>query len=139
MAISDEIRSIRDKTVRDHMEAENRLDFAAALATFGHPRYELIATGQVHDGRDAVEGYFRDSRSAFPDQRNEVIAMHHADDGVIVEFWLMGTHKGQLGPLAPTGRSFRSRMAAFFLFEGSDLVCERIYFDTAGILRQLTE
>jgi hypothetical protein len=29
-------------------------------------------------------------------------------------------------------------MTAFFLFEGEDLVCERVYFDTATILRQLT-
>jgi len=31
-------------------------------------------------------------------------------------------------------------MAAFFLFEpgGTGLVCERVYFDSATILRQLT-
>jgi len=28
-------------------------------------------------------------------------------------------------------------MTAFFLFEGEGLVCERVYFDTATILRQL--
>jgi hypothetical protein len=28
-------------------------------------------------------------------------------------------------------------MTAFFLFDGSDLVCERVYFDSAAILRQL--
>jgi hypothetical protein len=29
-------------------------------------------------------------------------------------------------------------MAAFFLFDGEQLVCERVYFDSATILRQLT-
>jgi hypothetical protein len=29
-------------------------------------------------------------------------------------------------------------MTAFFIFEGADLVCERVYFDSATILRQLT-
>jgi hypothetical protein len=28
-------------------------------------------------------------------------------------------------------------MAAFFLFEGTDLVCERIYFDAGTVARQL--
>jgi hypothetical protein len=29
-------------------------------------------------------------------------------------------------------------MTAFFLFDGENLVCERVYFDSATILRQLT-
>ena len=37
-----------------------------------------------------------ETRAAFPDQRNELIALHHADDAVIVEFDLLGTHNGQL-------------------------------------------
>ena len=30
--------------------------------------------------------YFRESRNAFPDQRNELIAFHHVEDAVITEF-----------------------------------------------------
>jgi steroid delta-isomerase-like uncharacterized protein len=127
---------IREEIVRRHMEAENVHDFDAVIGTFQHPRYELVGTGHVHDGEAAVRAYFRESRSAFPDQRNELIALHHAEDAVIVEFWLLGTHRGALGGLAPTGREFRCRMTAFFLFEDTGLVCERVYFDSASILRQ---
>jgi steroid delta-isomerase-like uncharacterized protein len=134
----DDIRQAREATVRRHMEAENALDFEAALGTFTHPRYELIAIDTVHDGANEVARYFVDSRKAFPDQRNELISLRHADDAVIVEFWLLGTHKGRLGSLEPTGKAFRCRMTAFFIFEGADLVCERVYFDSATILRQLT-
>jgi len=133
-----ELRAARERTVRTHMEAENKLDFATALATFGHPRYELIATGVVHDGAEEVKAYFHTSRAAFPDQRNELIALRHADDAVIVEFWLRGTHKGPLMGIEPTGKSFECRMTAFFIFDADQLVCERVYFDTATILRQLT-
>lgn len=139
MVVSDEVLAAREALVREHMEAENVLDFDRALGTFGHPRYELIGTDQVFDGAEEVAKYYRDSRAAFPDQRNEVISMRHAEDAVITEFWLLGTHKGPLGELAPTGKSFRVRMAAFFEFEGMELVCERIYFDAGSILRQLTE
>jgi ketosteroid isomerase-like protein len=52
------VRSRREAVVREHMEAENRHDFDAVIATFAHPRCELIATGQVHDGEDEVRGYF---------------------------------------------------------------------------------
>lgn len=133
-----ELRQHREAVVRRHMDSENVHDFDTTIATFRHPRYELIPTGQVHDGEAAVREYFLASRTAFPDQRNELIALHHADDAVITEFWLLGTHRGPLLGMEPTGRTFRCRMAAFFLFDGPDLVCERVYFDTATILRQLS-
>ena len=133
-----ELRARREATVRRHMQAENEHDFDAVIATFRHPRYELVATGQVHDGEAAVRGYFRETRTAFPDQRNELVSLRHADDAVVVEFWLLGTHRGELLGLAPTGRAFRVRMTALFLFEGDGLVGERVYFDSASILRQLT-
>jgi steroid delta-isomerase-like uncharacterized protein len=134
-----ELRAVREAVVRRHMESENVHDFDATIDTFSHPRYELIATGKVHDGELEVREYFKQSRSAFPDQRNELISMRHADDAVITEFWLLGTHEGRLGGLAPTGRTFRCQMTAFFIFEGEKIVCERVYFDQATILRQLTE
>jgi hypothetical protein len=54
-----------------------------------------------------------------------------------VEFDLLGTHDGTFRGLPPTGRTFRCRMVAIFEFEGEGLVCERVYFDSATILRQL--
>jgi steroid delta-isomerase-like uncharacterized protein len=131
------LRARREAVVRRHMEAENVHDFDAVIDTFAHPRYELIATGRVHDGEAAVREYFRETRAAFPDQRNEPIALHHSDDGVLAEFWLLGTHRGELLGVAPTGKEFRCRMAALFLLEGEGIVCERVYFDSATILRQL--
>jgi steroid delta-isomerase-like uncharacterized protein len=141
MQISGEMKALREsreRIVREHMESENVHEFDRTMATFQHPRYEIIATGQVHDGEAEVAEYFRSSRAAFPDQRNELIAFHHADDAVITEFWLLGTHKGPLAGFEPTGKEFRCRMTAFFIFEGEGLVCERVYFDSATILRQLT-
>src|SRR4051812_33255369 len=119
------------------MESENEHDFDTTVGTFGHPRYELVPTGDVYDGEEAVRGYFAESRTAFPDQRNELIALHHADDAVIVEFDLLGTHLGPLRALPPTGRAFRCRMTAYFVFEGDRLTCERVYFDQLTIMRQL--
>jgi steroid delta-isomerase-like uncharacterized protein len=135
--MNDELRQRREAIVREHMESENVHDFDTTIATFEHPRYELIATGDVYDGEEEVRGYFAESRAAFPDQRNELIALHHADDAVIVEFYLLGTHSGKLRSLPPTGRQIRSRCTAFFLFEGERLVCERVYFDQLSIMQQL--
>jgi steroid delta-isomerase-like uncharacterized protein len=131
------LRERRETAVRDHMDSENRHAFHETLATFAHPRYELVATGEVHDGIEEVARYYDETRKAFPDQRNEVHALHHADDGILVEFDLLGTHLGMLRGIPPTGRSFRCRMIALFLFEDDLIVIERVYFDVGTILRQL--
>ena len=133
------LRERRDALVREHMESENVHEFDRTMATFDHPRYEIIPTGDVYDGEQAVDGYFRTTRAAFPDQRNENAVLYHADDAVIVEFDLLGTHEGELRGVAATGRSFRCPVVAFFLFEpgGERIVCERVYFDRATILEQL--
>jgi steroid delta-isomerase-like uncharacterized protein len=131
------LRAARDAVIREHMESENRLDFDATIATFDHPRYELVGTGQVFDGEEQVRKYYAASRTAFPDQRNEIHTLRHADDAVVVEFDLLGTHLGNFAGFDATGRTFRCRMAAIFEFDGDRIVCERIYFDSGTLLRQL--
>jgi steroid delta-isomerase-like uncharacterized protein len=137
MTVTDSLRETREQIVRQHMESENQHEFDKTLETFKHPRYELIATGEVIDGSEDVARYYQETRAAFPDQRNEIIKLRHADDAVIVEFDLLGTHEGTFRGLPPTGRAFRCRMAAIFEFEADGLVSERVYFDSATILRQL--
>lgn len=139
----DDLQARRIQVVRDHMALEITHDWDAVIATFEHPRYELLGPGIVFDGEEAVRHYFAMSRTPFPDQGNEVIAIAATGDTVLVEFWLTGTH---LGPLAmggrvvePTGKSFRVRMAASFEFKtGSDkIVCERPYYDQSAVLKAL--
>lgn len=133
----------RIQLVKDHMALEVTHDWDGVIATFDRPRYEMYGSGNVFDGEAAVRSYFDASRTPFPDQGNEIIAIAHADDTVLVEFWLTGTH---LGPLRagrhvfePTGRAFRVRMAASFEFPpgGERIICERPYFDQGAVLRAL--
>ena len=134
---SADVRQRREDIVREHMESENRHEFDVTLGTFDHPRYELIGTGEVHDGPEEVMAYFKESRTAFPDQRNELVSLRHSDDAVIVEAMLYGTHEGSFRGLPATGRKFETRFCALFVFEEDRLVCERVYFDPNKILRDL--
>lgn len=138
-ALDTSLAAARDAVVREHMESENRHDFEATLATFSHPRYELIATGDTHDGEEAVRRYYAETRAAFPDQRNRLIELHQAEHSAVAEFILEGTHQGSFRGLPATGRSFMCQMTAIFEFApGTDrLTCERVYFDAGTILRQL--
>jgi predicted ester cyclase len=136
--INDEVRARRQQIVLDHFRDEVAQQWDDVLSTFPHPRYEIVPTQTVHDGDAAVRGYYDETRTAFPDQRHEMIALRHSDDAVIVEFHLLGTHLGPLGPVPPTGGAFKVRMTAFFVFAGDDeLIAERVYFDQLSLLRQL--
>ncbi|MEU3646409.1 ester cyclase [Lentzea sp. NPDC034063] len=137
MTESKALRALREAIVLEHMESQNDHDFDTSLNTFPHPRYEIMASGQVFDGVDEVRGYWQRTRAAFPDQRNKVIDVHHADNAVILEFELEGTHLGSLTGEEVTGRSFKVRMVGFFLFDKDVLVCERVYGDTATVMSQL--
>ncbi|HEU4980866.1 MAG TPA: ester cyclase [Solirubrobacterales bacterium] len=137
MAVSATRRRKREELVREHMDSENRREFDATVKTFARPRYELIGTGEVYNGKKEVERYFEETRRAFPDQRNELLALHHTDDAVIVEAVVRGTHRGPLRGLPPSGREFELPILSVFLFEGDKLICERVYFDRTTLLRQL--
>jgi steroid delta-isomerase-like uncharacterized protein len=135
---SADVLQAREKLVLDHFHDEVRQDWDDVLATFPHPRYELIASMTVHDGDEAVRRYYDETRATFPDQDHEIIALRHSADAVIVEFWLLGTQLGPLQGVPPTGARHRTRMTAYFVFdENETLVAERVYFDQLTVLRQL--
>ena len=142
---NEELRQARLQTVRDHMALECTQDWDGVIDTFEHPRYEMYGNGQVHDGEEEVRKYFDASRAAFPDQSNEIISLASDDaaDTVLVEFYLLGTHLGELTvrdkTYSPTGRRFKVRMAATFQFGpgSAKIICERPYSSPDLKLQQL--
>ena len=132
------MRRKREAIVREHMESENRHEFDVTLDTFDHPRYELIATGDVYDGPEEVSALFRGdpARLSRPAQRADRASITPTTR-VLVEAIIRGTHRGPLRSLPPTGREFELPILAFFVFEEDRLLCERVYFDQLTVLRQL--
>jgi steroid delta-isomerase-like uncharacterized protein len=136
--VSDDLRRRRLAVVEEHFRTEVSQEFDKTLATFGgHPHYEIMATGQVFDGDGEVMGYYRTTRTAFPDQRHDNVRFHFADDAVFAEFDLLGTNLGEFYGLPPTGRDFRVPIIAVFFFDDDRITNERIYFDTASLLSQI--
>jgi predicted ester cyclase len=135
--ITAEVRSRREDLLRRHLAAHNRGDIPGILATFTNPHLELVPSGRTLDDAEAVGTYLKDRLQSFPDAAYEMITLHQADDAVICEYWMTGTHDGELHGLEPTGRRFRVRMCTVYLFDGADLIGQRVYFDTGTIARQL--
>ncbi len=135
--IDAKVRAQREATLRALLEAQNRHDATASLACFAHPRYELVGNQRVYDGAAEVTRYYESTFGTFPDLGFELITAHHADDALVVEMWMSGSHLGSRRDFAATGKHFRCRTAAVFAFQGTSLIGARIYYDTGTIARQL--
>ncbi|WP_417622940.1 ester cyclase [Parasphingorhabdus sp.] len=137
--MTDRLRERRLALLDEHFASEVEQAFDRTLATFADtPRYEIIPTGQVHEGAEEVLAYHRAQRTAFPDQRHENVRFHVSDrDSIVAEFDLLGTNLGEFAGSPATGKAFRVPTIAVFFFDGELLVNERVYLDTASMLRQI--
>ena len=137
--MSNDLRRRRQAVLDEHFASEVEHAWDRCLATFKDvPRYEIVATGAVHEGAEAVVAYHRAQRGAFPDQRHENVRMHFGDDDTVVsEFDLLGTNTGEFLGGAPTGKAFRVPVVAIFFFDGDRITNERVYFDAASLVRQI--
>ncbi|MCB9374161.1 MAG: ester cyclase [Microthrixaceae bacterium] len=137
--MDEDLRARRLAVLDEHFVSEVEHDFERTLATFaGVPRYEIVPLGQVHEGDEAVLAYHRGQRAAFPDQHQENVRHHVADDDTIVsEFDLVGTNTGEFLGLPPTGGAFRVPTVAVFTFDGDRITNERVYLDAATLVVQI--
>jgi predicted ester cyclase len=136
-----DVLHLRESTVLALMEAEKHRDLAATLAAYkpGVARLELPG-GEVVDGPDEVAEYYREFFTGFPDVSFPDVDpgsyVHHGDL-VIGESRLLGTHLGPYRGLPPTGRRIDVPLVAIFEFEGTELLCERVYYDRLALFIQL--
>jgi steroid delta-isomerase-like uncharacterized protein len=137
MALDDELRKKREEICIAHVTTENAHDFDVAIGMFAHPRYEVVATGEVYDGSERLHGFMNESVTAFPDFHFDTERMHHSDDSIVVEGRYRGTHEGTWRGLPATGRKVDFPMIIVFPFEGEKMMGEKLYFDLNTALRQL--
>ena len=135
--LTDDIRQRREATVRAHVDAENRHDVRGVIDTFHHACYDVVPLGALSDGAQAVDDFLSGVMTGFTDFAAHTPTMHHSDRAVIVEGSFTGTQTGPWAGLPPSGRAVDVRFCAIFDFDDDRMLCERLYFDLATMMRQL--
>jgi steroid delta-isomerase-like uncharacterized protein len=135
VAVDQDLRERREAIVREHVDAENRHDVEATIATFHDPNYTV--NGAPSDGEAAVRELLQGLMDGFPDFHGEIEKLHHAEEVVFGEARFTGTHKGEFNGIPPTGKRVDVVVAAIFEFDEDRLLRERVYYDTATILQQI--
>jgi hypothetical protein len=124
-----------------HLEAENRHDLAAIMATYVDDPVVVI-NGVAVRGRAGVEKFHArfgfGGAGSFADVRVDERARHVTRDAIAIEQTLSGHHVGDWDGLAPTQRRFSIAVCTVYRFAPSGLLeSEDVYFDRAGIRAQL--
>jgi len=131
--------SARVALVEQHIRLENEHNLQAVLGTFGDAaRYDDEAWGEHYNGRDGVREFYQQLMQAMPDLKIDVQQRHVADDAILVEVIICGTHLGPWRGLPPTGRRIEFPLCGVYTFDDDNrLAGERIYYDRGTVLRQL--
>ena len=131
--------SARVALVEQHIQFENEHDLEGVLRTFGDTaRYDDEPWGDHYEGRHAVRSFYGQLMKALPDLAIVVQRRHVAQDAIVVEVMIRGTHLGGWRGLPATGRRVESPLCGVYTFDADDrLAGEKIYCDRGTVLRQL--
>ena len=128
----------RLQVVDDHVRFECAHELDLLIGTFGSdPEWHNVGQ-QVLQGHDAIRGFYSDLFRGFPDFWLDVRHRHLAQDAVVLEGMLGGTHTGKWMGIKPTGKTVELAFCAIFTFAGDGrLKAEIVYYDRLSLLSQL--
>ena len=138
---TDEQLQARVKLLNEHLEAENSHDIEAILNTYG-PDPTVVINGHVFSGIESIRKFHErlgfGQNGSFSDLRVDERHRYINDDAIVIEQMLSGRHTGTWQGIAATGHRFEIPVCTIYSFdEGNRLAGERVYFDSAALLKQL--
>lgn len=92
--------------------------------------------GGIH-GREAVETHIRELHEAFPDQRHTIDDVVAADEIVMTEWTLTGTHEGTYLGVPPTERGMELKGMGKTRIVDGKVREDRLYYDRQEMFEQL--
>lgn len=124
-----------------HVDAENRHDMGATLATLHRDCiFEDLALQEKYQGHEGAAAYYRLWWDAFQLQfRRDPHSHIHwtTDNRCIAEGVFWGVHVGPFMGVEPTGASVTYRFIVVVDFRDGLMAGERFYYDLEGIRRQI--
>ena len=134
---------LQRKIVAEHIGCENQHDWPGVFDTFvqdARAHYDVVPLGARFPGIEGVRGFYQTIAAAMPDLHIQVVAEYDVAGCSIREVVITGTHQGEYAGVPPLGNAIRIEMAAFYAFDlpSGKLVSERIYYDQASLMAQMT-
>jgi len=113
-------------------------DFDTLQGLFDSRSVHVSGDGVEKRGPDPVVDEVTTFTTAFPDLIVTIRRQHVSDDTVsVIEYTFSGTHHGDLGGLAPTGKKIAVVACSVLEADSGTIKREADYFDTSALLAQL--
>lgn len=94
-------------------------------------------TLEMGDGPDGYRKVFKMYTHAFPDSRLTIDDLIDAGDKVIHRWTATGTHKGDLGGIAPTNRRIEVTGVTIYRFAEGKIAEQWVNWNALGLLQQM--
>jgi len=139
LTLDPETTTARLRVVDDHIRFECAHELDPLMGTFGsEPEWHNRAAEEVLNGHDSIREFYAKLFRGFPDFWLDVRQRRVAQDSVVVEGILGGTHTGEWMGIKPTSKPAAVPFCAIFTFRDDNrLKSEIVYFDRLALLSQL--
>jgi steroid delta-isomerase-like uncharacterized protein len=141
MSPSADLRARREARIAQHIEAENNFDVEATLATMQpEPTYDVRAYDTVVKGHDNCAEFLKGHFQSLPGIVSKATRFYHADEAVIVEVHVDGTHTGEIIGIPANGNKIDVDSIGVFYFEpdGDIILGEQVWADMLKLTQQLS-
>ena len=121
-----------------HEAAEAAHDAAGVAASFSENGVlDPKPTGATFTGRAAIQAWFEDLFTAFPDITPELVKRHQDGNTLIDEVIFKGTHQGPFIGIPGTGKPVEVPASVIYEFADGAIIRESAYWDVATMLIQM--
>ncbi len=126
------------EAVKKELEALNRQDVEGVMAFYTQDVvFDDISLSEPLRGSQEMREFMQAMYAAFPDLHIDLGLLFGEEGIAAAEYYLTGTHLGDLGEIPPTGKTFRVKALSVYEYDGQRFTRETFYWDSASMLRQL--
>jgi steroid delta-isomerase-like uncharacterized protein len=127
------------QVVRQYFEAYDRQDTEKIGQLVSRSNYSFHLSGMPPMDWNATKQFYTAIWSAFPDLHHEILDMvaEEGEDKVAVRYNIIGTHKGELQGIPPTGKEVSFGAMDFITLIDGKVAEEWEIADTMGLMQQI--
>ncbi len=123
--------------VRQYFEAYDQQDTERIGQLVSSSNYSLHLSGMPTMDWNGTKQFYAAAWSAFPDLHHEIFDIVAEGDKVAVRYNIIGTHKGELQGMPPTGKEVSFSAMDFITLVNGKVAEEWEIADTIGLMQQI--
>jgi steroid delta-isomerase-like uncharacterized protein len=123
--------------IRQYFEAYDRQDTERIEQLVSSSNYSFHISGMPSMDWNGTRQFYAAAWSAFPDLHHDILDIVAEEDKVAVRYNIIGTHKGELQGIPPTGKEVSFSAMAFITLVDGKIAEEWEIADTMGLMQQI--